>query len=226
MARGKLIVIEGACDGIGKTTQLKLLKERLEKEGKSVVAYHFPSDHTEQGKLVENYLKGKYGLSQELSPYFINSLYAIDRAITWEKELKKPFNEGSIILLDRYTTSSLIYQSAFLDDPTKQNFIDYVCDFEYNKLKLPKPDQVIFLKAPFEVIESLRQKRKENEGTLDDIHEMNASFMKKVYENALQLSFSLNFDEVKCNCGNQMKSKKEIHEEIYQLLKENEKTNR
>ena len=79
MEKGKLIVIEGACDGIGKTTQFQLLKEHLEKDGKEIVTHHFPSYQTYQGKPVEMYLEGKYGQPHELSPYFINSLYAIDR---------------------------------------------------------------------------------------------------------------------------------------------------
>ena len=53
MKKGKLIVIEGACDGIGKTTQYNLLKERLEKEGEKIISHHFPSYNTYQGKPVE-----------------------------------------------------------------------------------------------------------------------------------------------------------------------------
>ena len=43
MSKGNLIVIEGACDGIGKSTQYNLLKERLKKEGSKVICHHFPS---------------------------------------------------------------------------------------------------------------------------------------------------------------------------------------
>ena len=42
MKKGKLIVIEGACDGIGKSTQLELLKEHLEKEHEKNATHHFP----------------------------------------------------------------------------------------------------------------------------------------------------------------------------------------
>ena len=44
---GKLIVIEGACDGIGKSTQFELLKERLTKEGKEIYNHHFPTYNTD-----------------------------------------------------------------------------------------------------------------------------------------------------------------------------------
>lgn len=45
----KLIVIEGASDGIGKSTQYEMLQERMIKEGENVTTHHFPSYETYQG---------------------------------------------------------------------------------------------------------------------------------------------------------------------------------
>ena len=222
MKKGKLIVIEGACDGIGKTTQYNLLKERLEKEGEKIISHHFPSYNTYQGKPVEEYLKGNLGSPKELSPYFVNSLYAIDRAITWETKLKKEYEEGNTILLDRYTTSSLIYQSALIEDiEEKKKFIDYVIDFEYEKLNIAKPDNVIFLTAPLDLVNSLRKKRKEEEGeTIEgDIHEKDLAFQKKVYENALFVANYLNWNIISCNKENAMKTPLAIHDDIYKLVR-------
>lgn len=218
MSKGKLIVIEGASDGIGKSTQYEKLCQRLEKEKIKIVRHHFPSYGTEQAKLVENYLKGEYGHPSSLSPYFINSLYAIDRAVTWNTKLQKLYEEGYWIILDRYTTSSLIYQSALIEDITlKKEFIDYVTNFEYDKLGIGKPDQVIFLYAPLELITQLRRKR--NQGMEEDIHEKDFDFMEKVYKNAMFLADYLQFEKVKCNKEDEMRSIEEIHEEVYQLVK-------
>lgn len=52
MNQGRLIVIEGACDGVGKTTQFCLLKENLIKDGEQVITHHFPTYGTKQGALV------------------------------------------------------------------------------------------------------------------------------------------------------------------------------
>ena len=82
---GKIIVIEGACDGIGKSTQYNLLKKELEKNG-NVITHHFPSYDTSQGRGVECYLNGEFGEIKNLSPYFVNNLYAYDRAVTWYKK--------------------------------------------------------------------------------------------------------------------------------------------
>ena len=107
--KGKLIVIEGSCDGVGKSTQYKLLIDRLINEKEyDITSHHFPSYGTYQGRPVEEYLKGNFGNHSELSPYFVNSLYAQDRAITWITGLKQEYDKGNIIVLDRYTTSSFI----------------------------------------------------------------------------------------------------------------------
>ena len=89
MEKGKVIVIEGAGDGMGKSTQMKCLKNKLESEGQKMFSHHFPSYNTYHGRPIEEYLKGIYGSSKELSPYFIHSLYAQDRAIAWLTILKK-----------------------------------------------------------------------------------------------------------------------------------------
>ena len=126
---GKLIVIEGSCDGVGKTTQYKLLIDRLIKDNKNVITtHHFPSYGTYQGRPVEEYLKGNYGKIAELSPYFVNSLYAQDRAITWLTGLKQEYDKGGIIVLDRYTTSNLATQGSKIldkDDNDEERIISF-----------------------------------------------------------------------------------------------------
>ena len=216
----KLIVMEGACDGIGKTTQFNLLKNKLIEENHNVISHHFPSYNTYQGVPVEKYLNGEYGSPKELSPYFINSLYALDRAITWNKDLKEKCENNNTILLDRYTTSSIIYQSSLIEDiEERKQFIDYVCDFEYKKLQIKEPDQVIFLYAPFDVVTKLRNKRKTNEGIINDIHERDLTFMKKVYDNAMFVAEYLNWDMVNCSTNDEMDSIENIHKKVYQKVK-------
>ena len=218
---GKLIVIEGSCDGVGKSTQYKMLIDRLiaEKVG-TVVTHHFPSYGTYQGRPVEEYLKGNYGKITELSPYFVNSLYAQDRAITWNTGLKQEYDKGNIILLDRYTTSSLIYQSASIEDEKeKEAFIDYVYDYEYNKLGIAKPDIVIFLYAPFEVSRRLKEKRKNNDGIKNDIHESDLAFMKRVSDTSIEIANKYNWDFIECSKNDEMRSIEDIHEDVYKLIK-------
>lgn len=217
--KGKLIVIEGACDGIGKTTQYKLLKKYLEDKGYNVCSHHFPTYDSKQGKLTEYYLNGDFGNPNDLSPYLVNSIYAVDRVITWKDKLKDAYDKGNIILLDRYTTSSLIYQSAlFKSKSEKKSFIDYVTDYEYNKLGIKKPDKVIFLTADFDLVSSMRSKRKSNDGVKNDVYERDSKLMKKIYDNAMFVSDYLDFDTVKCDLNRSLRSIEDIQNEIKNII--------
>lgn len=219
---GKLIVIEGSCDGVGKSVQYKLLIDRLQKDKKNIITtHHFPSYGTYQGRPVEEYLKGNYGKISSLSPYFVNSLYAQDRAITWVTGLKQEYDKGNIIVLDRYTTSSLIYQSSVIDDKKeKDEFIDYVYDYEYNKIGIPEPDLVIFLHVPFELARSLKSKRANNEGIKNDIHESDYEYLKRASDTSIDIANKYNWSFIECSCNNEMRSIEDIHEDIYKLVKE------
>lgn len=220
MVKGKLIVIEGACDGIGKSTQCKLLKEGLSKCGHEVVIHHFPTYDMEQGVLAAQYLKGEFGKPSELPPYFINCLYAVDRAVTWHKELKREYEQGKIIILDRYTPSSIIYQSALINnEQEKKEFANYITDFEYVKMKIKKPDHMIFLWAPFDTINKLRSARITNDGIKDDIHEKDLVFMENVYKNAMFMADYLKWDKIKCGTEEFMRPAEEIHEDIMKLIR-------
>ena len=217
---GKLVVIEGACDGIGKSTQFNYLKEHLIKDGYVVDSHHFPSYNTYQGVPVEKYLSGEYGCVSELSPYFIHGLYAMDRAITWQTLLKNKYNDGHVILLDRYTTSSLLYQAALIEDITDRlKFVSYAEDYEYNKLGVQRPDNVIFLTAPFDLVTKIRSKRVDNDGVKNDIHEKDYYFMKKVSDISIDIAKMFNWDFIECSEGNKMRSQEEIHEDVYKLVK-------
>lgn len=228
MKLGKLIVIEGASDGIGKTTQIEKLQEHLVNDGKKIATHHFPTYYSYQGKGVEKYLAGEYGNPGELSPYFINNLYAYDRAVTWRIKLKALYDKGRTILLDRYTTSSLIYQSALIENPSeKRAFLNYVIDFEYNKLGIQQPDHVIFLHAPLELVNKLRSERLENEGVQNDIHERNLAFLQKVYDSAMYVAKYLNWTMINCATkdGKKMRSVDSIHQEIYRALQDPQSKN-
>ena len=220
MNKGKLIVVEGACDGIGKSTQYALLYNSLINDNFKVTKHHFPYYGTVEGAPVEKFLKGELGSPKELSPYLVNSLYAVDRAITWQNILKPDYEQGNIILLDRYTTSSLIYQSATIEDiEEKKKFLDYVTDYEYNKLGIQKPDMVIFLFAPFEIVTKMRNLRKQNDGIVNDVFEKDIELMKKIYENAVFVANYLSWNIINCANLNEMKSIDDIHQDIKKLVK-------
>lgn len=220
MEKGKLIVIEGASDGIGKSSQCKLICEEFVNSKVPFTMAHFPTYGEYQAKGVESYLQGNFGEIKDLSPYFVTSLYAFDRMITWHTKLKEKYTFGEFILLDRYTTSSLIYQSALIEDKKKkEDFIDWVIDYEYNKLNIKRPDLVIFLTATYDNIVKLRKSRTSNDGISNDIHEQNDEFLKRVYQNALYVADYLGWEKVVCDNENGMKPIEEIHDDIMRLIR-------
>lgn len=220
MENGELIIMEGACDGIGKSTQYQRLCDHLQKDGLEIINHHFPSYGTYHAASVERYLKGELGQPNTLSPYFINSLYATDRGVVWVTKLKELYEQGKTIILDRYTTSSIIYQSAEIDDfEEKKDFIDYITDFEYNKIGIKKPDNVIFLHAPFDLVTEIRKARRQNGGIENDIHESNLEFMRKVYNNSMFVADYLGWDMIRCDDGEKMRSIEDIHDDVYRLVK-------
>lgn len=220
---GQIIVVEGASDGIGKTTQYKLLQEHLKADGTKIITHHFPTYYAYQGKSVEKYLAGDYGNPSDLSPYFINSLYAHDRAVTWKTKLEKHYLAGKTLLFDRYTTSSLIYQTALIEGVTqKKAFLDYVSDFEYNKLSIGRPDIVIFLYAPLKLVNAMRTKRRANDGITNDIHERNLDYLRQVYDNAMFVADYLGWEKINCatKSGDAILKPETIHRDIYQRIRQ------
>lgn len=108
---GKLFVIDGT-DGSGKQTQLKRLQERLTEEGINYKTVSFPNYDSPSSSLVKMYLSGEFGEdAKQISPYIASSFYAVDRYATYKKDFEKYYNEGGIILADRYTTANMIPSS-------------------------------------------------------------------------------------------------------------------
>ena len=118
MPAGKFIVIDGT-DGSGKTTQLALLKERLEKEGHSVAIVDFPQYNTKSAGAIEEYLSGKYGSAEEVGPYKASVFYAVDRYDA-SFNLRRALEEGKIVLANRYLSASLGHQGGKIADRQKE----------------------------------------------------------------------------------------------------------
>ena len=217
---GKLIVIEGACDGVGKTTQSELLEKRLIRDGERVVKHHFHSRGFDEGQLAENFTKGLYGDISNYSPEWIHNLFAVDRQIIWPTKLKPEYDKGSIILLDRYLTSTLIYQGAMKETKEElKDFIDYVTNQEYNIYGIQKPDLILFLYANFEFAMEQKRRKAKEENVEKDMLEKDTEYMKKVYDTAMFVADYLKWTKIKCDEDNHMRPIEDIHEEIYRKVK-------
>ena len=79
MPKGKLIVLEGT-DGAGKSTQLNLIKKYLEEKHLKYAYLHFPKyGHNEFSAVIAKFLQGDFGGVDDVNPYFVANIYAMDR---------------------------------------------------------------------------------------------------------------------------------------------------
>ena len=219
---GKLFVIDGT-DASGKQTQLSKLKERLDKEGIEYKSVSFPNYDSESSSLVKIYLNGELSEDpKEISPYIASTFYAADRYITFKKEYEEYYKNGGIILADRYTTSNMVHQAGKIkDDKEREKFLNWLWDFEFNLYGLPVPTEVFFLNMPTEYAIKLMENRKNKitKKEKKDIHERSPEHLKDAYEEACKLSKKYNWKEIKCVKDGKIRSIEDIHEEIYQELK-------
>lgn len=144
--KGNFFVIEGV-DGAGKATQSKLLAESLRNKGYDVQKIDFPQYGTKSAGLVENYLGGVYGSSEEVGPYRGSIFYACDRYDMGFK-IKKWLDEGKIVISDRYTASNIGHQGGKLihNKEAWAKYIDWLHHLEYTLFGIPKPDYTFILK--------------------------------------------------------------------------------
>ena len=180
MSKGKLFVIDGT-DGSGKQTQLNKLKERLEKENIKYKLASFPNYDSPSSSLVKMYLSGEFGENaKDVSPYIASTFFAADRYATFKTTLEEFYNNGGIILADRYTTSNMIHQAGKIkDDEERKKFLDWLWDFEFNLYGLPIPTKTFFLNMPTEYAIKLMEQR-ENKFThtqKKDIHEKDGYYV-------------------------------------------------
>ncbi len=218
---GKLIVIEGV-DSSGKETQTKLLFEALKKEHDAVEKISFPDYESDFCLPVKRYLAGDLGDNpDDVNAYAASSFYAIDRYASYKTKWGAFYENGGTVVCDRYVTSNIVHQAMKVKGD-KEAFINWLTDFEYNKLGLPVPDAVIFLDMPPEFAQMLMAERK-NKITGEaqkDIHEKNASYLQQAYSNAVQVAELLGWHRICCVKDGKIKQIAEIHEEITKYLAE------
>lgn len=217
---GKLIIIESRTDGAGKETQTKELYERLLKEGYNVRKITFPNYNTAGCKPVEAYLNGELGDSPSaINPYAISSMFANDRFFSYVQDWGNFYNDGGIIISDRYTTSNMIHQAGKIQDTAeKDTYLDWLYDLEFNKYKLPKPDAVMFLDVPLDFSKKLMENRanKINGSTKKDIHESDLEYLANCSNNSDYVANKFNWTRINCIADDSLRSIEDIHKDIYE----------
>ena len=216
---GKLIVIEGL-DGSGKSTQTALIKDKIEKCGKTIKQIKLPDYESESSALVRMYLGGEFGSDpSDVNTYATSLFYTVDRFANYTKVWKDDYLNGTVILADRYTTSNAVHQMVKLPKDKWDEYLLWLEDIEYNKVKIPKPDAVIFLDMPVDVSQRLMTERYSGDENKKDVHEANVAYLNACHESALYAADKLGWIVVKCSDGDNPRTIEEINNDIFKEIK-------
>ena len=212
---GKLIVIEGT-DGSGKSTQFRLLTQRLTNEGKNFQKLVFPQYKEESSALIRMYLGGEFGTKpSDVNAYAASAFYAVDRYASYKKVWGQWYEQGGLVLSDRYTTSNAVHQTSKEPEEKQGDFLKWLYEFEYDKLGLPCPDLVIYLDVPTGFTEKMMRSREAATNTSADIHEQDMGYLATCRRTGKAAAEFYNWTVIDCVRDGAMRSIEDIHEEIY-----------
>lgn len=220
MKRKQIIVIEGI-DGCGKQTQSKLIIESLQKKGEKVISASFPNYNSLSSAPVKMYLNGELSSSAEqVDAYQTSVLFATDRFCTVKKLLKDE-SEWSYLIFDRYVSSNMLHQGGKIKDNKELiQFVNWLDNFEFEVMKIPRPDIIFYLYMPLEKsLELMKNRTVLKAGTSQDLHEKDKDHLLHAHQTGEVLSKMFNWKIINClNDNNELKSPEEISLEIQKQL--------
>ncbi len=221
--RGKLINFEGT-DCSGKSTQIKLLIDKLKSLGKSVVTLDFPDYTTPTGRIVRRYLDGEFGPANEIPPKIASIFYAEDRYAS-KKFILDALEKNDFVILDRYVESNMGHQGGKISDKLeRERFILWLEELEYGNFELPRPDKIIFLYMPWNVgkiLKDSRKKKSEFHPGKEDGHESSNEHMENAEKSYLHISEIRKWEKVNCAPSGQMNSLRtpeDIFQEVWKKI--------
>ena len=216
---GKLIVIEGT-DGSGKSTQFRLLTARLEAENRPFQKLVFPQYAEPSSALIRMYLGGEFGSSpSDVNAYAASAFYAVDRYASYKKVWGQWYEEGGLVVSDRYTTSNAVHQASKEEGENQKAFMHWLYDFEYSKLGLPCPDLVIYLDVPTGFTETMMRRREADTNTHADIHEQDMEYLATCRRTGKAAAEYYGWTVIDCVKDGAMRTIEDIHDEIYRYVK-------
>ncbi len=214
----KLIVIEGL-DGSGKSTQIDILKKSLSTRGVKLKQIKLPDYESASCALVKMYLAGDFGNKpQDVNAYAASTFYAVDRYANFKTKWKDEYEQGTLILADRYTTSNAAHQMVKLPFEQWDEYLEWLEEFEYEKIGIPKPNLVVYLDMPIEISQRLMTKRYGGDEVKKDVHECNVEYLKACRKAALYAAKKLGWKIVECSDGENPLSIEQISEKIIDMV--------
>mgnify|MGYP003562212073 FL=1 len=217
---GKLIVFEGL-DGSGKSTQLEQFTKYLNEQNIKFRRIKLPDYDNPSSTLVKMYLNGEFGSKPtDVNAFAASAFYAVDRFAGFKSNWGDDYKNGSLIIADRYTTSNAVHQCSKLDENQRDEYLEWLYDFEFSKLGLPKPDCVLFFDMPPEVSQKLMSGRYNQDESKKDIHERDVEYLNHCRESALYAAVRLHWNVISCAENGVPKPIEDIAATVINILKD------
>lgn len=194
-------------DGSGKSTQVQLLKQILEKKWKTVMLLDFPRYDEPSSLFVKKFLNWEYGTN--LSPEIISLFFALDR-FDASSIIRSSIEKYDFVISNRYVSANMIHQAwKILEGGWASDylfwkidlFLDWIEYIEYNICRIPRPDTVFFLDVPPDIsLQRIEQKQQRNyitEGN-KDINEKNYFHQECAYKAGKYISEKCEWRVIDC----------------------------
>ena len=200
----KLIEFEGI-DGSGKGTQAAALVERLQAEGLTVRLISFPRyTSTRFGRVIGDFLNGRFGELNQVSPWLAAVLYAGDRfeSLSVLREARAPAHHA-------------------LDHAERDALVRWIDEVEHDVFGLPRADLVILLDVPVDASQALIARKPARDYTRKaaDLQESNRDYLSAVREFYRSLAGDGNWQIIECVQDGEIRSIEAVSAEVRDIIR-------
>ena len=152
--------------------------------------------------------------------YAASTFYAVDRFAAYRTDWGRLYEDGGLILSDRYTTSNAVHQGSKLSDEELPAFFAWLSDLEYDKMGLPRPDLVLYLEVDVETSLARMRRRQEKTHTHADIHEQDVAYLARCLRTADKAADFYGWTRIPFRKDGKERELEEKNDEIYRIIRE------
>ena len=218
---GLLVAIEGI-DGSGKGTQAARLHDAFCSAGVRSELISFPRyRQTQFGEKIGDFLNGRFGDLDQISPFLVALLFAGDRFES-RRMLQNAIAENDIVICDRYVASNIAHQAAKVTGDERRELVRWVKHVEYQVYELPVADQTLFLDLPVAQATTLiaQKARRSYTDRAADLQEADAGYLQHVYDVYSELAQQeAGWMRITCSDGPKIRSIEEIAAQVWQTIR-------
>ena len=133
-------------------------------------------------------------------------------------QLNKTIDNDSVVVFDLYVSSNMLHQGGKIhNDSELEKFLKWLEEFEFEVMKIPRPDKIFFLSVPPEISMKLIAERKNLKSMIEkDIQESDENHLKKAFQTGTKISKMFGWEVIDCvdHEKNYIRSKEDISKVI------------